>query len=157
MLALEVQQSSDTTYRIFDWNRMPKRPLHIGQARAVASAQQVASPGWPRARARGSCEHADLVRCDAFAMERSVLRAQPLELHSHAEFFECWILLDGDASIAVAHGSHRLAPGRAVIVPATLGRFTLTTGHRAELVRITPSYVQPDSRPTSVAAEPDDA
>jgi mannose-6-phosphate isomerase len=35
-LLCEVQQSSNTTYRLWDWNRLPPRELHIGQACAVA-------------------------------------------------------------------------------------------------------------------------
>lgn len=35
-LICEVQQASDTTYRLWDWNRQPPRPLHIEESCAVA-------------------------------------------------------------------------------------------------------------------------
>jgi hypothetical protein len=36
-----VQQSSNTTYRLWDWNRKPARPLHIDQACEVAIYEEI--------------------------------------------------------------------------------------------------------------------
>jgi mannose-6-phosphate isomerase len=35
----EIQQTSNVTYRVWDWNRPPKRPLHLQQAFDVLSFQ----------------------------------------------------------------------------------------------------------------------
>ena len=47
-LLLEVQQNSNTTYRLFDWNRTGNagaaRPLHVGQALQVIDWSQNGSP-----------------------------------------------------------------------------------------------------------------
>ena len=45
-LLCEVQQSSNTTYRFYDWNRQPARELHIEQALAVTNFKaDPADPG----------------------------------------------------------------------------------------------------------------
>jgi mannose-6-phosphate isomerase len=48
-LLCEIQQSSDLTYRIWDWDRKPPRPLHIRDALAVSKYLQVGAtdPGAP--------------------------------------------------------------------------------------------------------------
>jgi len=43
-LICEVQQSSDTTYRLWDWNRQPPRALHIEASCAVAQYDPTQTP-----------------------------------------------------------------------------------------------------------------
>lgn len=38
-LVAEIQQSSDTTYRLWDWNRQPARELHIEESLAVIQTE----------------------------------------------------------------------------------------------------------------------
>lgn len=44
-LICEVQQASDTTYRLWDWERQPPRPLHIEESCAVAEYDPAKTPG----------------------------------------------------------------------------------------------------------------
>jgi mannose-6-phosphate isomerase len=75
LLVAEIQQSSDTTFRLFDWNRlgadgMP-RPLHIEQSLAVSDYQ--AGPVAPSSSDRSCAGWQSLVSCDKFelaALER---------------------------------------------------------------------------------------
>jgi mannose-6-phosphate isomerase len=56
LLLYEVQQTSDLTYRVFDWNRPASagRPLHIEQSVAVTNPQLADRPAEsPAARHRG--------------------------------------------------------------------------------------------------------
>ena len=73
LLVAEIQQSSDTTYRLFDWNRLGPdgklRELHVQQgleaidyARGPVTAQQ------PQATQRPGVER--LVECDKFILDR---------------------------------------------------------------------------------------
>ena len=39
ILLAEIQQTSDTTYRLYDWNRTDTRPLHLEQAVACANLE----------------------------------------------------------------------------------------------------------------------
>lgn len=43
-LLCEIQQSSDLTFRLWDWNRVPARPLHIRESLEVARYQPTAIP-----------------------------------------------------------------------------------------------------------------
>jgi mannose-6-phosphate isomerase class I len=44
IVLLEVQQTSDLTYRIHDWGRAGDRALHLDEARAVKAARSVPCP-----------------------------------------------------------------------------------------------------------------
>jgi mannose-6-phosphate isomerase len=73
LLVAEIQQSSDTTFRLFDWNRVGPdgrpRPLHVEAALATIDyARGPVEPQVPRPTAEpGTCR---LVECDKFILDR---------------------------------------------------------------------------------------
>jgi mannose-6-phosphate isomerase len=77
LLIYELQQNSDTTYRVFDWNRlMPdgkKRPLHIAESlRAIDDSL-------PVPELRPAQEHEPLVACECFVVwQRSEMQGSRL-------------------------------------------------------------------------------
>lgn len=73
LLVAEIQQSSDTTYRMYDWNRLgpdgKPRPLHVTQALAVTNyGYGAVAPQSPQPTARADVEQ--LVACDKFVLDR---------------------------------------------------------------------------------------
>lgn len=140
VVALEVQQSSDTTYRIFDWNRVPRRELHLAQARRVVKSDQHAIPQAPAPILARPYQCTSLVESDAFAMQSHVLEGT-LCRATDAMRFECWILLSGQARLEVAGRGKELIRGRAVMLPAALGDYTVVTTGEAELVQVMPPKV----------------
>src|SRR5487761_143562 len=73
LLIAEIQQSSDVTYRLFDWNRVGAdgrpRSLHVEQALDVIDfASGPAGPQTPRPAGRPNVER--LVECDKFVLDR---------------------------------------------------------------------------------------
>ena len=78
LVVAEIQQSSDTTFRLFDWNRVGAdgrpRPLHIEQALDVTdySIGPIA-PQTPQADADGL---ETLVRCDKFVLKQARFDSQ---------------------------------------------------------------------------------
>lgn len=73
LLVAEIQQASNTTFRLFDWNRVDKdgrpRPLHVEQALEVidfeAGPRAVAQP-----RATDQTGRERLVECEKFVLDR---------------------------------------------------------------------------------------
>lgn len=73
LLVAEIQQSSDTTYRLFDWNRVgtdgQPRPLHIDAA--LEAIDYAAGPVSPvRPAETGESQRERLVACDKFVVDR---------------------------------------------------------------------------------------
>lgn len=116
LVIAEIQQRSDTTFRLFDQGS--SRQLHIEQAMEVADLQ----PACPQPqRRRLTAERTVLTSCSFFVLERVQLAAAATwELQSAKE---CWALvIAGDAMI----GSMTAKPGEGFFVDE--GRVALTVG-----------------------------
>jgi len=124
----EVQQSSDATFRLFDWNRLGSdgkpRALHI--AESLASINWEAGPvrppaGTPIAELPAGVHGEQLVRCDYFHLDRFHLGG-PLEL-PYPKRLSLWLVLEGEAELqSPDDGYHRaFRRGETVLVPATAG------------------------------------
>ena len=75
-LVAEIQQASDTTYRLFDWNRVgadgKSRPLHVEESLAVSDyVRGPVDPVQPQPTAEPHVER--LVECDKFRVDRRTL------------------------------------------------------------------------------------
>jgi len=73
LLVAEIQQSSNTTYRLFDWNRLgtdgKPRPLHVEEGLAVIDFDRgPVGPQTPRPLAEPGGER--LVECEKFVLDR---------------------------------------------------------------------------------------
>jgi mannose-6-phosphate isomerase len=76
LVIAEIQQASDTTFRLFDWNRVDAagnaRPLHIDESLAVTDfARGPVQPQTPRPTSAPGRER--LVECDKFVLDRLTL------------------------------------------------------------------------------------
>ena len=73
LLVAEIQQSSDVTYHLYDWNRLgpdgKPRPLHVREALEVIDFQRgPVDPQLPRPTERPGVSR--LVECDKFILDR---------------------------------------------------------------------------------------
>ncbi|MEX2112955.1 MAG: type I phosphomannose isomerase catalytic subunit [Pirellulales bacterium] len=119
LLVAEVQQASDTTYRLFDWGRIGPdglpRPLHVEAAlEAIDYAYGPVSAQRPKPTDRSHVEQ--LVACDKFVLDRWKL-ATPEPVGGNGR---CHVLLVLAGAIEVAGdlGPAPLRPGGVVLVPA---------------------------------------
>lgn len=75
LVVAEIQQSSDTTFRLYDWNRVgddgKPRPLHIDQAIEVTN--YTIGPISPQRLRPGSGGFETLVDCDKFVLRGATL------------------------------------------------------------------------------------
>src|SRR6266480_3645978 len=110
-LLIEVQQNSDTTYRVFDWNRVDdqgkQRQLHIDQALQCIDFDDVAPD---LIEPQGEL----LLRHDLFEIQKWNLAA-PRKISSKGQFAIVCCL-----SGAIRCGDADLLPGGCFLVPASL-------------------------------------
>lgn len=142
MMILEVQQNSNTTYRVYDWGRVDEagrsRELHLDQALKVIhwsdSAPVITTP-----RAISQKPGAlitELVVSPYFRLERLDLTAPFFVQHDGASFHALFSEAD-DLQILCEAGTELLPGGRTCLVPATLNRYTLKpAGRRATVLRV---------------------
>ncbi len=129
VILAEVQQTSDATFRLYDWNRLGSdgkpRALHIEQALesldfslgpVAPVAKQRASGFNPEARCCAKNQAETLVRCDYFRLDRFHLNA-PLPL-PYADRFSIWIVAAGSAELRGRNYRRLFQAGETVLVPA---------------------------------------
>ena len=143
IVLVEIQQCSDTTYRIHDWDRPgpdgKPRQLHVEQALDVIDLSgAVPVPAAPRLVHEGGGVKREVVaECEHFVVERVGMHAGcDFEALLDGETCEVWGVLSGSATLAGGWG--RPLPLRAVgfaLLPATMGRFRVRAGEDVVALR----------------------
>lgn len=138
LLIAEIQQNSNTTYRVYDWGRVgadgQPRPLHIDKAMDVIDFDRV-EPGVPRPvliAEEDGYRRELLCRTPYFVTERITLDAG-VEFggQRNGDTLEIWGVLDGGVSI----NRLTLDAVRFCLLPASIGEFTVTAQTPAVLLR----------------------
>jgi len=146
MVLCEIQENSDLTYRVFDYNRRyadgTTRPLHLEKALAVIRFDGQAGgrmrPAVIRANG-GTVTH--FVACRHFMIEKWDL-ALRTSLRTERERFELWIPISGEGTIlwapsdASKTGAAEFRSGEAWFVPAGLGEWSIDPRERASILRV---------------------
>lgn len=127
LLVAEIQQASDTTFRLFDWGRLGPdgrpRPLHVEQAletidfaRGPVQAQTPGPAGRPGA--------SRLVECPHFNLERWTIEGRQ-EAGGDGRF-HVLMVLEGEAAVEGDPVRQWLRPGATLLLPAVLGPVGVT-------------------------------
>ncbi len=130
IMLYEIQQSSDVTYRFYDWDRVDKngnrRELHIDKALDVTdldfTLDPIPAPDAPVARVLDETYFTlDLMKVDG---------EQAVPAINH---FGMLTVLEGELSLCWQGGCRKLAKGESLYVPCAVPALTLTGNGRAAL------------------------
>ena len=120
-LILEIQQNSNTTYRIYDWDRVDAsgkgRELHIDKALKVIDWE---NNGDPLCKISGST----IQNCEFFRLDRFELKAAK-DFPMTGKSFHALFIAEGSGTITWNGGEEKLSPGQSWLVPAALGGYTV--------------------------------
>lgn len=135
LLIGEIQQASDTTYRMFDWNRVgadgKARPLHIDQAIEVVDFER--GPVDAQTPQPSSDERANrLIECDKFVMDRWSLNGQPCHFH-RSDSFQLFAVTAGSIMASYDQSEVHMTRGETLLIPADI-RVEVTTESPATLL-----------------------
>ncbi len=131
ILLAEIQQNSDVTYRIHDWNRLQEdgtpRTLHIDKSLCVIRyGSRHTGPVNPLTIHRGSVSSQVLAACRYFAAERTELASGIVVRDTCARSFHLLLATTGSISVQAGDASQTLARGRALLVPGSFSEFSVT-------------------------------
>jgi mannose-6-phosphate isomerase len=141
-LILEVQQRSNTTYRVYDWDRRDAegkaRPLHVEQALQTIRWDDAAPALTPTEPAPGEpgCRILPRLLCPYFIIDELSVR-EPLELRGQGDSFQAFFTVSGGIRLRTESGEFRLPEGRTGLLPALARACTVRPeGAEARLLRI---------------------
>ncbi|MEM6910142.1 MAG: type I phosphomannose isomerase catalytic subunit [Verrucomicrobiota bacterium] len=129
-LIFEIQQNSDTTYRVFDWNRIgldgQPRQLHIEESLQCIDFQDVEPT-------MDSPQGSVLAECEYFRVEKLALSGGEGIGKALAHRFAIFAVVTGQVSC----GGHHFEMGDFFIIPATADLVVTATSESAEVLRTT--------------------
>jgi len=149
---LEVQQTSDITYRIYDWGRRDRktlepRKLHIAEARGVSEPPRVpcpfrrlnklpAQPGFVPVISAADCDKLT-VECATLAPgSPSGLEVLASTQEARSSRFHILSAFEGEVRVRPQHGAElKLRPGMFVLLPSILGGYSVTAVEPAQVLR----------------------
>jgi mannose-6-phosphate isomerase len=139
MIVCEVQEYSDLTYRMYDYDRVDAhgqpRELHLEKALQVT--QFAGSRGGkvpPLPLSAGPMRKILLCACPYFATERWEFQAT-VQTETIADQFELFVVLEGTGSIHWQGAPLSYCRGQCWFVPASLGRFSLQPEQSTSVIR----------------------
>jgi len=123
LLVYEVQQTSDLTYRVYDWDRplSAGRKLHIEQS--LAALQPASRPQPQPAPATPPGQPALLARSQYFELWLAASQGEPLVLDTRGASFHALTVLDGAARIETAGGAVRISCLETALAPAAAEKY----------------------------------
>jgi mannose-6-phosphate isomerase len=141
-LLLEVQQNSNTTYRLYDWDRVGPdgrpRELHIEQALQVTNWSDEKHPKVaPRKISQsGLNERWEILSCPYFCLERFKLEEVSVT-GGFGESFHVIFIAQGEIELRSQGFRERAAAGTTYLVPASVRQYFLEPVHGAvEVLRV---------------------
>lgn len=130
LLIVEIQQNSNTTYRVFDWNRVgadgKPRELHVKQALEVSATDS--SVGNEKMSAltveSENCNRTFIACCKYFAAEKIETDDFAVE-ETDGRSFHILFFAKKSAEIECENGTFEAEAGDTFIIPASLGEYKI--------------------------------
>ncbi|PID94877.1 MAG: mannose-6-phosphate isomerase [Bacteroidetes bacterium] len=141
-LIAEIQQTSDTTYRIYDWDRIDEkgkgRELHLEKAMEAINFK--AEPPYRTPYAKRKNETAPAISCPYFTTNILPL-TQPVTKNLEAlDSFVIYLCTEGEGVLKDRSGETPIKAGEAALIPAEIMELTIFPRSSCTLLEV---YVLP--------------
>ena len=130
ILVAEIQQNSDTTFRVYDYNRVgadgKPRQLHLRRAAEVLRY----APSDPAADTLPPCPPdgvQEVLRCEFFRVRRAAVKTH-VELSTDSGSFTHLLCVRGAGSLCCGGKDYPLRQGDSYFLPAALGGYAVRGG-----------------------------
>jgi mannose-6-phosphate isomerase len=140
VVVFEVQENSDVTFRLFDWDHIDpqthqRRPLQIDQAMACINfTQSSIQPATPEVRQRDPVHRESLLHCDHFGLCR-VSGEFPFNTGA-AGVCRIVVCLEGKGQLEHAGIHYRFNKGDVLLLPAVIGACSCSPNGTVTLLEI---------------------
>lgn len=130
LLIAEIQQNSDITYRVYDWDRVDAqgrgRELHIERALEVTRFEGTRGPHSPTPHTRGEHAIEILAHCNYFTAER-IAGVENFPITPGGHSFHLFLAAEGDTHLRADGETCTLKRGSVALIPACAREVLLST------------------------------
>ena len=139
VLLAEIQQTSDITYRIYDWDRPDQygnyRELHTDLA--LDAIDYKAETSYKSSYEIKQNIPTELVSCEYFTTNQLVINQDTYQANNLQDSFVIYICVSGSCSIHYENGSKvDVAVGQTVLIPAVLKSYSIEAKSEAKLLEV---------------------
>ena len=137
VLLAEIQQTSDITYRIYDWDRVDSagnsRELHTELALDAIDLDK--KDDFKREFSRVENHATNIAACEYFTTNFLPVKGAVIKNYSHLDSFVIYMCVAGEADVSVSGNSEKLVQGQTLLIPAENSEVHITS-EGAELLEI---------------------
>ena len=122
ILLAEIQQTSDITYRIYDYDRRDNEgnPRELHTELALDAIDYTLSPGYKTRYESKLNESVELAKCKYFTTNVLDLNTIVEKDYNKLDSFVIYICLDGELQIETESGSETVQKGETILIPASI-------------------------------------
>ncbi|MBJ7449558.1 MAG: class I mannose-6-phosphate isomerase [Parachlamydiales bacterium] len=139
-MMLEVQQNSNTTYRLYDWDRNgldgKPRALHIDESLKVIHWDDSANPFGVQEPLDEAHAASLLLQTPYFRLEKHFI-TEKWDFMWNKQSFQIFFVEEGVVDIQLVGGSETVKKGSTVLIPAAAKRVKIVPKDQATLIRVT--------------------
>ncbi|MEN8857044.1 MAG: type I phosphomannose isomerase catalytic subunit [Flavobacteriaceae bacterium] len=138
VLLAEIQQTSDITYRVYDWDRQDSegnfRDLHIEEA--LEAIDYSSKPSYKTDYSKTQNISSEIVSCPYFTTNVLPINGDVSVNHSNKDSFVIYMCVKGSVCFAYKNQKEYLKMGETLLVPANLKEFTIASSVTSELLEV---------------------
>ena len=139
IIIAEIQQNSNTTFRVFDYCRKDshgnQRPLHIDRAAQVINYQPMVpdQAGENNQMHTNAYDYAQIFTCEYFKVARVRCRSE-ISLHCDKKSFHAIVVIRGNGTLYYSDDAYPLKAGDSYYIPANAGVYRIIVDEPMEFL-----------------------
>lgn len=135
MLIYEIQQTSDITYRVYDWGRpeTETRKLHIEKAVAVSNPNAASLPVKPPQMDDGDVT--TLTGCQYFQLDEIRVEKKTVRLETEGESFHGLTVIEGQIQVSAEGEAFILNKFETLLIPACCGTYQIMPLQKSRVLK----------------------
>ena len=138
---IEIQQVSDITYRISDWNREEKRELHVDLALDALDFTETSKR--KKINIKPKLNNFDnLVDCTFFTVNLLKFNEKISKNYYFNDSFVIFVCLDGEFMISCNNSTEKITKGETTLLPAMIKEVTLEPAIESQILEV---YINSES------------
>lgn len=138
VLLAEIQQTSDITYRIYDWDRQDSegnyRDLHTEEA--IDAIDYTSIPSYKTEYQKTQNESSEIVSCRYFTTNVLPIQGELSINHSNKDSFVIYMCVKGSTTFICGNQEEKVNVGETILVPASMKEFVIHSKINSELLEV---------------------